>query len=119
MLIRFLWTLSVHTSRLLRRGVRCVRRWMPTNMLLRLLRTRPGLKWGTPAMLLGVAYLGAAGGIAILVQQGWNPWLYLGYFLCLWNGFKVLFFGPISLVLLARVRIRENRVRRRLDTAAA
>ena len=53
MLIPTLWTLSVRTRMFLRR-------WMPTNVLLDRLRTRRGLKWGAPAMGLGVAYFRAA-----------------------------------------------------------
>jgi hypothetical protein len=112
MLIRLLWTLSVRTRVFLRR-------WMPTNRLLDQLRSRRGLKWGTPAMLLGLAYLAAGAGIAALVQDGWSAWLNLLFFLCLWNGLKFLLFGPVSLVLLARVRIREHRARRRAAPAAA
>ena len=49
-MIRQLWTLSVHTRAFLRR-------YMPTNILLDAIRTRRGLKWGVPAMLLAVPYL--------------------------------------------------------------
>lgn len=35
-----------------------MRRFMPTNIVLDKLRTRRGLKWGVPAMLLSVVYLG-------------------------------------------------------------
>jgi hypothetical protein len=31
--------------------------------------------------------------------------------LCIWDGVKFVAFGPLSLVLLARVRIREHRNR--------
>ncbi|WP_228389333.1 hypothetical protein [Cumulibacter manganitolerans] len=52
-MIRLLWAGSVHTRDFLRR-------YMPTNILLDLIRTRRGLKWGVPAMLLAVPYLLAA-----------------------------------------------------------
>lgn len=37
-----------------------LRRYMPTNMFLDAIRTRRGLKWGVPAMLLALPYLYAA-----------------------------------------------------------
>lgn len=52
-MIRLLWALSAHARFYLRR---C----MPTNIALDAIRTRRGLKWGIPAMLLAVPYLRAA-----------------------------------------------------------
>ena len=52
-MIRQLWTLSIRTRAFLRR-------YMPTNILLDAIRTRRGLKWGPPAMLLAAPYLLAA-----------------------------------------------------------
>jgi hypothetical protein len=49
-MIRLLWTASVEVRYFLRR-------YMPSNIVLDLLRTRRGLKWGIPAMLLSVPYL--------------------------------------------------------------
>ena len=37
-----------------------LRRWMPTNVIRDLIRTRQGLKWGVPAMLLAAPYFAAA-----------------------------------------------------------
>jgi hypothetical protein len=39
-----------------------------------------------------------------LVESGWSERLYPLVLLFLWNGLKFFFFGPWSLVLLARVR---------------
>lgn len=100
-----LWNLSIRTHALLQR-------YAPTNRLLNRLRTREGLRWGVPAMLLGVAYMAAAVGCAALVQNGWTEWLYLPFVLFFYNGLKFLIFGPWSLVLLARARLRERRQRR-------
>ncbi len=44
-MIRLLWTASAEVRYFLRR-------YMPSNVLLDLIRTRKGLKWGMPAMLL-------------------------------------------------------------------
>lgn len=45
--IRLLWTGSVHTRNFLRQ-------YMPTNILLDAICTPRGLKWGVPAMLLAI-----------------------------------------------------------------
>lgn len=111
-MIRQLWTLSVHTRAFLRR-------YMPTNILLDAIRTRRGLKWGIPAMLLTVPYLLAASTITTLIADGGPGWLNLLVLLCLWNTMKFIIMGPISLALLARVRVREAaaaRAERRAST---
>ena len=105
MLITNLWNLSIHTRNFLRRA-------MPTNILLDKLRTRRGLKWGIPAMLLGAGYIFAAATCTALIERGWSEWLHLLFLLLLWNGFKFLLFGPWCVVLLARVRAAESRARR-------
>lgn len=112
MLISRLWNASIRTRVFLRR-------WMPTNFLLDLLRTRRGLKWGVPAMLLGGLYLFTAAYCTTLINHGWNPALYLLFFLALWNSLKFLLFGPWSLILLTRARAREARARRRHDRQVA
>ena len=65
MLLNRLWNASIHTRIFLRR-------WMPTNILLDKLRTRRGLKWGIPSMLLGVVYLLIAVTCIGLIAQGWS-----------------------------------------------
>lgn len=101
-----LWNLSIKTRIFLRRV-------MPTNILLDKIRTRRGLKWGIPAMLLGAAYIFAAATCTTLISHGWSQWLYLAFALLLWNGFKFLLMGPVSLVLLTCARIQEAAARRR------
>ncbi|MBU1250541.1 MAG: sulfate permease [Actinobacteria bacterium] len=105
-MISRLWNASIRTRAFLRR-------WMPTNILLDKIRTRTGLKWGIPAMLLGGIYLLAAVYCVTLIDQGWSEWLYLVFFLLLWNSLKFILMGPISVILLARVRIQEARARSR------
>lgn len=98
-----LWDDSIHTRRFLRRQ-------MPTNVLLDKIRTRRGLKWGIPAMLiLGGGYIFAAAMCITLIRHDWHESLYLLFALLLWNGFKFLWIGPISLALLTRARLRERR----------
>ena len=105
-LMQRLWNASIRTRVFLRRR-------MPTNILLDKIRTRQGLKWGIPAMLLGGIYVFAAAMCITLIEHGWSGWLYLLFALLLWNGLKFLFMGPWSLILLLRVRRQEARARKR------
>ena len=103
-MIRQLWTLSIHTRTFLRR-------YMPTNILLNTIRTRRGLKWGVPAMLLAAPYLLAASICTNLIDNGAPGWLYLVVLLCVWNALKFLWIGPFSLIHLVLIRTRERRTR--------
>lgn len=111
-MLRLLWAASVHTRYFLRR-------YMPTNILLDLIRTRRGLKWGVPAMLLAAPYLLAANICTNLIADGGPGWLNLLVILFIWNALKFLIMGPVSLTLLVRVRIHEagerHRVRRQSE----
>ena len=92
---------------------------MPTNILLDKIRTRRGLKWGIPAMLvLGGGYIFAAAICITLISRGCTQWLYLRFLLLLWNGLKFLWIGPISVVFLAQARIVEARGIRETQRAA-
>jgi hypothetical protein len=93
-------------------GLRTLLHYAPTNVLLRWLRSRNGLKWGVPFMLLGAAYLLASVALTIFIRDGGAGWLNVLVLLCVWDGVKFVAFGPLSLVLLARVRIREQLNRR-------
>lgn len=113
-MIRELWTVSVHTRAFLRR-------YMPTNILLDAIRTRRGLKWGVPAMLLAVPYLLAASTFTTLIADGGPGWLNLLVLLCLSNTMKFIIMGPVSLTCLLRpacVRLPRNpsRTRTSLDS---
>ena len=61
-MIRLLWTASAEV----RYFLRC---YMPSNILLDLIRTRKGLKWGVPAMLLAGPYLAINGIRTALAEQ--------------------------------------------------
>lgn len=104
-MIRLLWAGSAYTRYFLRR-------YMPTNVLLDAIRTRRGLKWGVPAMMLAIPYLYAASICTQLVEHGGPGWLHLLVILAVWNMIKMLWIGPVSVVLLMRVRLREARKRR-------
>lgn len=104
-MIRLLWVLSAHSRYYLRR-------YMPTNIVLDAIRTRRGLKWGVPAMLLAAPYLLGVYYCVTVIEAGGPGWLNLLVLLLSWNAFKFLAIGPISLVLIVRIRIREAFARR-------
>lgn len=81
-----------------------VLRYAPTNLLLNAIRTRRGLKWGDPAMLLAGVYFYAAAICTTIVNDDGPRWLYLLVLLFVWNAFKFLWIGPVSLVLLIHHR---------------
>ena len=85
--------------------------YAPTNVLLRRLQSRDGLKWGVPFMLLGGAYLLATTLLTSWPYHDAPGWLNVFVFLGIWNGIKFIAFGPISLILLTRARIMEHRRR--------
>jgi hypothetical protein len=107
-MLQLLWVLSVRIRYFLRR-------YMPTNILLDLIRSRRGLKWGIPAMLLAAPYLLAASAFTTLAADGRTGWLNLLALLCIWNAMKFLVVGPVSFVLLIRLRIQEAAHRRQAD----
>ncbi|WP_199185291.1 sulfate permease [Cryobacterium sp. Y50] len=94
-----------------------VRWFMPTAIVIDAINTRRGLKWGVPAMLLAVPYVIAAIYCRSQVEAGGPGWLNLLVILCLWNTFKFLLIGPISLLKLMMVRVREVMGRRRMTGA--
>lgn len=111
-MFRLLIVVSIHVRNFLRR-------YMPTNILADAIRARRGMKWGPAAMLLAVPYFAAAVWIAGLIDQGAPGWLHLFVLLTIWNGFKMLWLGPASVVWLIRARLREAGARRRQRRAAA
>lgn len=105
-MFRLLWAASVHTRSFLRL-------YMPTNILLDAIRTRRGLKWGMPAMLLAVPYLFAASACSAWVANGGPGWANVLVLLFAWNALKFIFMGLMSLVLLVRARVTERIERHR------
>lgn len=85
-----------------------LRRYFPSNIVRDRVWTRDGLKWGVPAMLLATPYFAVAYWLASLIENGGPGWLNIFLFLCLWSMFKLVLLGPISLVMLAYVRVRET-----------
>ena len=89
-----------------------VLRHAPTNLLLNAIRTRRGLKWGVPAMLIAVPYLLAAAALAAVVADGGPGWLNVLVVLFIWTAPEFACTGPVTLILLARPRLHEARARR-------
>ena len=107
-MIRLLWTASTEVRYFLRR-------YMPSNILFDLIRTRNGLKWGVPAMLLAAPYLGVAAWCTTLIESGGPGWLHLVVLVCIWNALKMVIIGPVSVALLVRARARERQARKRAE----
>jgi hypothetical protein len=105
-MFRLIWAASIRVHDLLR--------WAPTNLLVDRIFTRRGLKWGLPAMFIAAPLLLAAAACSAGIRDGAPGWLNLLVALFIWDALKFLLIGPVSLVLLARVRIEERRVRRGL-----
>ncbi len=91
-MFRIIWVISIHLRNFMRR---C----MPTNILLDAIRTRRGLKWGVPAMLLAIPYLLAASVCTALIDGGASRWLYVVALVCIWNALKFVVIGPVCVVL--------------------
>lgn len=63
-------------------------------------------------MLLAIVYFYAAAICTTIINDDGPGWLYLLVLLFVWNAFKFLWIGPVSLVLLVRARVGERRERR-------
>lgn len=100
-MIRLLLTASIHVRVFLRA-------WMPSNIVLDVIRRRQNLKWGIPAMLLAVPYLAVAYWCRAVIEGGAPGWLHVIVLLCLWSALKFIIMGPVSLVLLAAARFHER-----------
>lgn len=104
-MIRLIWTLSAYARYYLRR-------YMPTNRLLDAIRTRRGLRWGVPAMLLATPYLLIASICTNAIDHGGPGWLHLVVLWAIWNLMKFIIMGPASLLLLVRAHIVDVAARR-------
>lgn len=103
-MFRLIWAASIRIHHLLR--------WAPTNLLLDRIRTRRGLKWGVPAMLLAAPLLLASAACAAGIHDGGPGWLNLLVALFIWDALKFIVMGPVSVVMLVSVRVRKASERR-------
>lgn len=101
-MFRLIWITSINLAGFFRR-------WMPTNILLDKFRTRRGLRYGIPAMLVAIPYLYAASMLTVIIDKDGPGWLHLLVLLCIWNALKFLINGPVSVALLAATWVRETR----------
>lgn len=86
-----------------------LRAYAPTNILLRRLRARDGLKWAIPAALvLAPTYLFAAAIATTVIGDGGLGWLNLVALTCIWNAIKFVCVTPVSAVQLATVLVRRK-----------
>lgn len=61
-------------------------------------------------MLLASPYIAAVKLLTDHIEQGGPGWLHLVVLLCGWNTLKMLWLGPVSLILLARARRPSARI---------
>lgn len=104
-MFRLIWAASVRTHTILS--------YAPTNLLVAATRTRRRLRWGIPTMLVAIPYLLAAYWCVITIENGGPGWLNLVVLLCAWSSIKLILNGPVTVVLLLRIRIGEAVARRR------
>lgn len=67
-------------------------------------------------MLLAVPYLLVASICTTVIADGGPGWLHLVVLWSVWNSLKFIIMGPVSLILLARARLREAVALRRART---
>ena len=91
---------------------RVLRPWIPSTILLDRFRTQRDPKWGLWAMLVGVAYFGAAYGCTVLIDNGSPEWLHLFVLIGICEGFRFLFHGFGIYLRLCAARRKERRVAR-------
>lgn len=87
---------------------RWCQRWLPSNILVRRVCTRRGLRWGVPLALLGLVYFTAGVGCVGAVQLGGSPWWYVGTVVCWWTALKLVGHGLYAAVMLPIVRAEES-----------
>jgi len=92
-MFRLIWGLGVRTRNFMLR-------YLPTKILLGAIRTRRGLRWGVPAMLLVIPYLYVESIRVQLLEDGSPGWLHLFVV-------QFTFIRPVSFILLLRIRIWE------------
>jgi hypothetical protein len=83
--------------------------YTPAGLIAARVRTRQGLKWGVPAMGLGVLCLLLAATLTTVIDQGGPGWLNLLVIVLIIEGLRLLTLGPVSLAQLARALVVENR----------
>ena len=84
--------------------------YAPTNIVLRHLRTRGGLKWAVPAALLLVpVFLFVAAITTTVIADGGRGWLNLVALTCTWNAMKFAWLALISPLMVLKCRVASGR----------
>ena len=95
-------------------------RFCPSNIVIRRVHTRSGIKWGPLVGLVGVVVYGllmvATGTI---VRDGGPGWVNLFFIVGFWNTCRFAFLIPTSVVRLLRVRHQEKVLLREWQSAHA
>ena len=84
-------------------------RFCPSNIVLRRVHTRAGIKWGTLVGLAGIAVYGLVMvTTGTIVRDGGPGWVNLFFIVGFWNACRFTFLIPVSVVRLLRVRHQEK-----------
>lgn len=95
-------------------------RFAPSNIAIRRIHTRSGLKWGPPVGLTGVVIYGLLTFITGAIARDGGPgWLNLFVLVGFWNSIRFAVLIPVSIVRLLRVRNQEKALLRAAERAVA
>jgi len=84
-------------------------RFCPSNIVLRRVHTRTGIKWGPLVGLAGIMVYGLVmGACGTIVRDGGPSWVNLFFIVGFWNTCRFTFLIPTSVVRLLRVRHQEK-----------
>ena len=84
-------------------------RFCPSNIVLRRVHTRTGIKWGPLVGLAGVVAYGLVVVVCGTIVRGGGPgWVNLFFVVGFWNTCRFTFLIPTSIVRLLRVRHQEK-----------
>ena len=96
------WALSARLYRL-------SQRFAPSNIVIRRVHTRTGIKWGSLVGLAGVVVYGLLMVVTgTIVRDGGPGWVNLFVLVGFWNTLRFAVLIPVSLVRLLRVRHQEK-----------
>lgn len=86
-----------------------VQRFAPSNIIIRRVHTRAGIKWGPLVGLAGVLAYGLLLVVAgTLIREGVSGWLSLVVLVGFWNMVRFAVLIPASVIRLLRVRHQEK-----------
>ncbi len=84
-------------------------RFAPSNIVIRRVHTRTGIKWGPLVGLAGIVVYGLViVACGTIVRDGGPGWVNLFFIIGFWNTCRFTFLIPTSIVRLLRVRRQEK-----------